>query len=92
VTSTDLSDFRGGQLSASVVHEFNTTLAMISGFAELLELRDDAETRVAAARGIAEGVGRLRSLIEAVTGTPLRDPAAEVEVEGGGPPVQPRSG
>jgi signal transduction histidine kinase len=92
VTNTDLSEFRGGRLSASVIHELNTTLAMISGFAELLELRDDAETRVTAARGIAEGVGRLRALIEAVTGTPLSSPAAEVEVEGGGPPVQPRSG
>ena len=76
MTSTDLSEFLRRQLSASVVHELNTTLAMISGFAELLELRDDAETRVTAARGIAEGVARLRSLIEAVTGTPLSDPAA----------------
>ncbi|MDQ3875500.1 MAG: hypothetical protein M3322_08165 [Actinomycetota bacterium] len=71
MTSTNLSEPRSGQLSASVVHELNTTLAMISGFAELLEFRDDAETRVTAAHGIAEGVTRLRSLIEAVTGTPL---------------------
>ncbi len=62
MTSTDLSDFRGGRPSAAVVHELNTTLAMISGFAELLEFRDDAETRVTAAHGIAEGVTRLRSL------------------------------
>ena len=37
-------------------------LAVIAGYAELLEVRDDDATRLAAARGLAEAVARLRAL------------------------------
>ena len=51
-------------------------MSMIMGFAELLETRDDAETRSEAARGIVQAAARLRSTIESLTGTPLDNGAS----------------
>jgi CheY-like chemotaxis protein len=59
----------------SAVHDLKTALSMIVGFAELLEARDDPQTRIEAARGILEGAERLRSLVESITGLPLADEA-----------------
>jgi CheY-like chemotaxis protein len=65
------SDSLRGPLPDPVVHELKTAMSMIMGFAELLETRDDPETRSEAARGIVLAAARLRSTIETITGTPL---------------------
>jgi CheY-like chemotaxis protein len=87
-----MTDFRAdalrGRLSEPVVHELKTAMSMIMGFAELLETRDDAETRAEATRGIVQAAARLRSTIEALAGTPLDNGASsryQDELEGGEP-------
>ncbi len=58
-------------LPADVVHELKTSLSMIMGFAELLETREDAETRTEAARGMVQAAARLQVTLESMTGTPF---------------------
>jgi CheY-like chemotaxis protein len=58
-------------LSAEVVHELKTSLSMIMGFAELLETREDGETRTEAARGIVQATARLQVTLESMTGIPF---------------------
>jgi CheY-like chemotaxis protein len=58
-------------LPADLIHELKTSLSMIMGFAELLETREDAETRTEAARGIVQAAARLQVTLEAITGTPF---------------------
>jgi len=75
-----MTDYRSeglrGPLPDPVVHELKTAMSMIMGFAELLETRDDAETRAEAARGIVQAAARLRSTIESLTDTPLDNGAS----------------
>jgi signal transduction histidine kinase len=51
------------QLS-SLAHEFQTPLAVIVGFAELLSARDDERTRLEAASRITEASERLRDALD----------------------------
>lgn len=52
--------------AALLDHELRTPLAMIVGYAELLETRDDERTRDEATKRIREAAERLGSLIEAL--------------------------
>jgi len=70
---------RRNGLQPSLVHDLKTALSMIVGFAELLETRDDAETRAEATRGIVEAAARLRGLVESIAGLSLDEPLAEGE-------------
>jgi len=49
---------------AALDHELRTPLAAISGYAELLETREDEATRLEAARMIAASVERLRTTLD----------------------------
>jgi signal transduction histidine kinase len=49
---------------ANLEHDLRAPLAVISGYAEALLLRDDDETRLEAARRIQEAVERLHALID----------------------------
>ena len=51
---------------AALDHELRTPLAAISGYAELLETRDDEATRLEAARMIAASVERLRTTLDSL--------------------------
>ena len=51
---------------------------MIVGFAELLETREDPDTRMEAARGITMAAARLQATIESITGEPLA-PSPDVD-------------
>jgi CheY-like chemotaxis protein len=71
-------------LPPAVVHELKTALSMIVGFAELLETREDPETRAEATRGIVQAADRLRGLVEEMAGNGLDDPfAGETELSDG---------
>lgn len=67
MTSEHPWESRNG-LPPSLVHELKTALSMIVGFAELLETREDADTRAEATRGIVEAAARLRALVEGMAG------------------------
>jgi CheY-like chemotaxis protein len=69
------------------VHELKTALSMIMGFAELLETREDAETRAEAARGIVLAAARLQTTLESLIGAPL-DPEVDDPVDAQ-PPAEP---
>jgi CheY-like chemotaxis protein len=56
---------------SDLIHELKTSLSMIMGFAELLETREDAETRTEATRGIVQAAVRLQGTLESITGTPF---------------------
>ena len=58
------------------VHELKTALAMVAGFAELLQMREDRQTRLEAADGILQAVERLRSAIEEAVGISLEPESA----------------
>ena len=62
-----------GPLSDSLVHELKTSLSMIVGFAELLETREDPDTRSEATRGIVQAATRLRATIDSMLGHDLDD-------------------
>ena len=49
---------------SGLAHELKTPLAVIAGFAELLQARDDDETRRQAATHIAEASERLSKAID----------------------------
>ena len=57
------SDERHEVLS-TLAHELRTPLAVIAGFAELLQARDDERTREEAALRISEATGQLRSVVD----------------------------
>ena len=61
-------DSVNGQLSEALVHELRTSLSMIMGFAELLETREDPETRTEATRGIVQAARRLQTTIDSMLG------------------------
>jgi CheY-like chemotaxis protein len=67
----------GPAVAPGLVHELKTTLAMVTGFAELLQMRDDRQTRLEAAEGILQAVDRLRSSIESATGLSLTMPGPD---------------
>jgi CheY-like chemotaxis protein len=72
VTATaDHREFMNGPLPDPVVHELKTALSMIMGFAELLETREDPDTRTEASRGIVQAAARLQATIESLTGMSL---------------------
>jgi CheY-like chemotaxis protein len=48
----------------SLAHELRTPLSVIAGYAELLAIRDDDETRREAAAGISKAVARLGTLVD----------------------------
>lgn len=50
--------------AAMLHHDLRTPLAVIIGYAELLETRDDPETRIEAPKRIREAAERLEALIE----------------------------
>lgn len=54
---------RDAELSA-LAHELKTPLAVISGFAELLSMRDDEKTRVEAPKRITEASERLSLVLD----------------------------
>jgi CheY-like chemotaxis protein len=60
-----------GLLPTPVVHELKTSLSMIVGFAELLQTREDPETRAEAARGVVIAAARLQTTIESLCGATL---------------------
>jgi CheY-like chemotaxis protein len=78
MTSEHRWDRRNGP-QPPLAHELNTALSMIVGFAELLETRDDAETRAEATRGIVQAATRLRGLVESIAGTSLDEPLFDDE-------------
>jgi CheY-like chemotaxis protein len=67
-----------GPLPPPLVHELKTALSMIMGFAELLETREDPDTRTEAARGIVLAAARLQTTLDGLTGTPL-DPHVDLD-------------
>lgn len=71
-----------------VLHELNTALAMLLGFAELLETRTDPRTRKEATSGIVQAAARVRVAVEAITGAPLDGaaPGEAPETSTGSPP------
>jgi CheY-like chemotaxis protein len=71
----------------SLVHELKTALAMVVGFAELLQRDDDPAGRAEAGQEIARAAERLRSAVEAMTGVSLE--GAPERRDGAPPP--PRS-
>ena len=56
----------GEALPPSLEHELKTALAMIVGYAELLQTREDEETRREASEGILQAARRLSSTIDSV--------------------------
>lgn len=72
------------QLTAPVAHELKTALAMVVGYAELLQTRDDPEIRRQAPRRILEAAERLSGTLEAVLATAGEDaveqPAAALPI------------
>jgi CheY-like chemotaxis protein len=68
-------DSVNGQLSEALVHELRTSLSMIMGFAELLETREDPETRSEATRGITQAARRLQTTIDSMLGREEDHPA-----------------
>jgi CheY-like chemotaxis protein len=77
MTSDPRTDSPNGPLPAPLVHELKTALSMIMGFAELLQTREDPDTKAEATRGIVLAAARLQATIESMTGTALDDGAAE---------------
>ena len=51
---------------AELAHELKTPIAVIAGYAELLAMRDDAETRAAAATQISAAARRLTDAVDAL--------------------------
>jgi CheY-like chemotaxis protein len=74
MTLTDHRESSDGQLAPSLEHELRTALSMIVGFAELLETREDPDTRTEAAHGITMAAARLQATIESITGGRLDPP------------------
>lgn len=56
--------------AAELAHELRTPLAMILGYVELLETREDDHIRREAPRRIREAAARLESLIDSLTAGP----------------------
>ncbi len=65
------------QLTAGAAHELKTALAMVVGYAELLQTRDDPEIRRQAPSRILEAAERLSATLEAVLATAGEDAADE---------------
>jgi two-component system, OmpR family, phosphate regulon response regulator PhoB len=59
---------------AALAHELKTPIAVIAGYAELLTMRNDEETRTAAAEQILAAAQRLSGAVDALLG--LDSPAA----------------
>ena len=70
LTSHSRSESPQGPLPAHLVHELKTALSMIMGFAELLETREDPETRSEATQGIVLAASRLQATIDSMTEEP----------------------
>ena len=70
LTSHPKSESPHGPLPPHLVHELKTALSMIMGFAELLETREDEETRSEATQGIVLAATRLQATIDSMTEEP----------------------
>jgi len=69
VTPDHVTGSPNGPLPEPLIHELKTSLSMIMGFAELLETREDPETRAEAASGIVQAAARLQTTLESITGS-----------------------
>jgi CheY-like chemotaxis protein len=69
VTPDHATGAPNGPLPEPLIHELKTSLSMIMGFAELLETREDPETRAEAACGIVQAAARLQTTLESITGS-----------------------
>jgi signal transduction histidine kinase len=62
-------DAKIAELISEVAHELRTPIAAISGFAELLRIRDDERLRLEAANQILIGTSRLSQFVNELVAT-----------------------